>query len=105
LRGKNHSSHGGRKAYLNFELKDRGPPEAAALRAVLDFKAQIRSGQPCEEWDSVAGGGQYHRGVDAQGNRAHRDFKNQLLSLEPSVLSGFAPQSDKSVSRETFWYD
>jgi hypothetical protein len=30
--------HGGRKAYLVFELKDHGPPEAAALRAVLDFK-------------------------------------------------------------------
>jgi hypothetical protein len=39
-----HSSHGGRKAYLNFELKDHRPPEAAALRAVLDFKVQIGSG-------------------------------------------------------------
>jgi hypothetical protein len=29
MRGKIHSSHGGRKAYLNFELKDRRPPEAA----------------------------------------------------------------------------
>ena len=28
-RGKIHSSHGGRKAYLNFELKDRRRPEAA----------------------------------------------------------------------------
>jgi hypothetical protein len=37
-RGKTHSSRGGRKAYLNFELKDRRPPKAAALRAVLDFK-------------------------------------------------------------------
>jgi hypothetical protein len=24
---------------------------------------------------------------------------------EDGVLSGFAPQSDKNVSRETFWYD
>jgi hypothetical protein len=35
LREKNHSSHGGRKAYLNFELKDQRPPEAARLRRVL----------------------------------------------------------------------
>jgi len=54
-REKNHSSHGGRKAYLNFELKDRRPPEAAALRAVLDFKVQTRSGRPCDEWEGVAG--------------------------------------------------
>jgi hypothetical protein len=43
LRGKAHSSHGGRKAYLNFELKDLRRPEAAALRAVLDFEVQMRS--------------------------------------------------------------
>ena len=29
LRGNIHSSHGGRKAHLNFELKDLRPPEAA----------------------------------------------------------------------------
>jgi hypothetical protein len=29
LRGKTHSSHGGRKAHLTFELKDLRPPEAA----------------------------------------------------------------------------
>jgi hypothetical protein len=55
LRGKIHSSIGGRKAYLNFELKDRRRPEAARLRRVLDFKVQIRSGLPCDEWDGVAG--------------------------------------------------
>jgi hypothetical protein len=55
LRGKNHSSPGGRKAYLSFELKDRRRPEAARLRRVLDFKIQIRSGLPCDEWDGVAG--------------------------------------------------
>ncbi len=53
-RGITHSSHGGRKAYLNFELKDLRPPEAARLWRVLDFKVQIRSGQPCDEWDHVA---------------------------------------------------
>jgi hypothetical protein len=26
------------------------------------------------------------------------------LIFQPSVLSGFAPQSDKSVSREAFWF-
>jgi len=34
------------KAYPNFELKDHGRPEAARLRRALDFKVQIRSGQP-----------------------------------------------------------
>jgi hypothetical protein len=55
LRGKTHSSHGGRKAYLNFELKDA--PEARGLRPsqILDFKVQIGSGQPSDEWDQVAG--------------------------------------------------
>jgi hypothetical protein len=64
-RVKTHSSLGGQKAYLNFELKDHGPPEAAAPSksdlsdfdilnvhlgnsrdgcAVLDFKVQIRKG-------------------------------------------------------------
>jgi hypothetical protein len=64
-RGKTYSSLGGRKAYLNFELKDLRPPEAAAPSksdlsdfdiinahlgnsrdgyAVLDFKVQIRRG-------------------------------------------------------------
>jgi len=57
LRKETHSSHGGGKAYLNFELKDLRPPEAAALRAVLDFKVQILSGLPCDEWDGVARGG------------------------------------------------
>jgi hypothetical protein len=55
MRGKIHSSHGGRKAYLNFELKDHRPPEAARLWRVLDFKVQIRSGRPSDEWDRVAG--------------------------------------------------
>ena len=43
LRGKTHSSHGGGKAYLNFELKDT--PKARGLRPsqILDFKVQIRS--------------------------------------------------------------
>jgi hypothetical protein len=70
LRGNTHSSHGGRKAYLNFELKVHWLLEAARqsksdlsdfdivnadLRngrdrcAVLDFKVQIRSGLPCDE--------------------------------------------------------
>jgi hypothetical protein len=41
-----HSLHGGRKAYLDFELKDRWPPKAARLWRVLDFKIQIGSGRP-----------------------------------------------------------
>ena len=55
LRGKTHSSLGGRKAYLNFELKDA--PKARGLRPsqILDFKVQIRSGLPCDEWEAVAG--------------------------------------------------
>jgi hypothetical protein len=40
--GKTHSSLGGRKAYLNFELKDLRRPEAARLWRVLEFKVQIR---------------------------------------------------------------
>ncbi len=42
LRRKTHSSHGGGKAYLNFELKDA--PKARGLRPsqILDFKVQIR---------------------------------------------------------------
>jgi hypothetical protein len=53
-RGKIHSTHGGRKARLGFELKDRRSPAAAALWAVLDFKIQTRSGQPCDEWEGAA---------------------------------------------------
>jgi hypothetical protein len=55
-RTKSHSSHGGRKAHLNFELKDA--PNARGLRPsqILDFKVQIRSGQPCVEWERAAGG-------------------------------------------------
>jgi hypothetical protein len=47
--GKIHLSHGGRKAYLNFELKDA--PKARGLRPsqILDFEVQIRSGLPCDE--------------------------------------------------------
>jgi hypothetical protein len=55
LREKTHSSHGGGKAHLNFELKDLLPPEAAVLRAVLDFEVQMRSGLPCDEREGVAG--------------------------------------------------
>ena len=54
MRGELHSSLGGRKAYLNFELKDHGRPKAARLWRVLDFKIQIRSGQPSDEWGRVA---------------------------------------------------
>jgi hypothetical protein len=43
MRGKIHSLHGGRKAYLNFELKDHRPLEAARLWRVLDFKDQVRA--------------------------------------------------------------
>jgi hypothetical protein len=55
LRKETHSSHGGRKAHLNFELKDA--PEARGLRPsqILDFKAQMRSGLPRDEWEGVAG--------------------------------------------------
>jgi hypothetical protein len=35
------SSLGGKKAYLNFELKDLRPPAAARLWRALDFKVQI----------------------------------------------------------------
>jgi hypothetical protein len=54
-RGKNHSSHGGGKAYLDFELKDRRRPEVARFQRVLDFKVQIRSTLPCDEWGGAAG--------------------------------------------------
>jgi hypothetical protein len=40
--GKTHSSLGGRKAYLNFELKNLRRPEAARLWRVLEFKVQMR---------------------------------------------------------------
>jgi hypothetical protein len=42
LRKETHSTHGGRKAYLNFELKDA--PKARGLRPsqILDFKVQMR---------------------------------------------------------------
>jgi hypothetical protein len=55
VRAKIHSSRGGRKAHLNSELKDA--PKARGLRPsqILDFKVQIRSGQPCDEWEDVAG--------------------------------------------------
>jgi hypothetical protein len=55
LRGTIHSSHGGRKAYLNFELKDA--PEARGLRPsqILDFKVQIRSGLTGDKWEGLAG--------------------------------------------------
>jgi len=36
--------HGGKKAYLNFELKDLWLLEAAALRAVLGFEVLMRNG-------------------------------------------------------------
>lgn len=54
VRSKIHSSLGGRKAHLNFELKDA--PEARGLRPsqILDFKVQLRSGLPCDEWRSMA---------------------------------------------------
>jgi hypothetical protein len=53
-RGKTYSSLGGRKAYLNFELKDA--PKARRLRRskILDFKVQIRSGRPRDEWEGAA---------------------------------------------------
>jgi len=56
LRRKIHSSHGGQKAHLNFELKDHGRPQAARLWRVLDFKVQMRSSQPRDEWERVAEG-------------------------------------------------
>jgi hypothetical protein len=58
MREETHSSHGGGKTHLNFELKDLRPPEAAVLRAVLDFEVQMRSGLPCDEWECVAKGEQ-----------------------------------------------
>ena len=44
-----------KNAHLTFELKDA--PKARGLRPsqILDFKVQIRSGLPCDEWDGVAG--------------------------------------------------
>jgi hypothetical protein len=54
-RGKIHSSHGGRKAYLNFERKDAPKARGFPPSQILDFKVQIRSGQPCDEWGGVAG--------------------------------------------------
>jgi hypothetical protein len=38
LRGKTHSSHGDRKAYLNFELKDRDGRRPRACGASLTSK-------------------------------------------------------------------
>jgi hypothetical protein len=63
---KNHSSHGGRKAYLNFELKDA--PKARGLQPsqILDFKFQIRSGQPCDEWGGVAGAANCFGGLESE---------------------------------------
>jgi len=66
LRKEIHSSHGGRKAYLNFEVKDLRRPEAARLWRVLEFKVQMRSGQPCDEWDGVAGAAVYTCVVDLE---------------------------------------
>jgi len=65
LRGKTHSSHGGRKAHLSFELKDA--PKARGLRPsqILDFKVQIRSGLPCDEWEDVAGTARCRPGIRA----------------------------------------
>jgi hypothetical protein len=57
LRGEIHSSRGGKKAYPSFELKDRRPPEAAALCTVLDFKAQIRSGSAARRMGRCGEGG------------------------------------------------
>jgi len=75
LRGKTHSSLCGQKAYLNFEVKDAhrsrllprpalmvsksGKPISIGARPsavmILEFKVQIRSGQPCDEWENMAG--------------------------------------------------
>jgi hypothetical protein len=78
LRGKIHSSPGGTKAYLHFELKDApkarrqsksdlsdldisnadlGNSRDRVRSQILDFKVQIRSGPPCDEWEGVAGAG------------------------------------------------
>ena len=44
LRGKIHSSHGGRKAYLNFELKDHGPNRSRLLpRSALKMSKSDKS--------------------------------------------------------------
>src|SRR5208337_2892583 len=40
MRGKIHSSHGGRKAYLNFELKDA--PKARGLRPSRSLTSKFR---------------------------------------------------------------
>ncbi len=89
VRGKIHSSHGGRKAYLNIELKDHGRPEAARLRRVLDFKVQMRSGLPCDEWVDVAGAANIVEMRTPKRLNVSR-FKNQLLTFDTSVLSHFA---------------
>jgi hypothetical protein len=81
VRGKNHSSLGGRKAYLNFELKDRRRPEAARLWRVLDFKVQTRSGLPCDEWVGVAGAADIVEVRPLDGILAHRDFAMLPLAL------------------------
>jgi hypothetical protein len=47
-----------RKETHSLELKDLRRPEAVRLWRVLDFKVQIRSGQPCDEWE-VAGTAQH----------------------------------------------
>jgi hypothetical protein len=35
----------------------------------------------------------------------HGSRRFTSLMFQPSVLTGFRVQSDKNVSRETFWYD
>jgi hypothetical protein len=91
LRGKTHSSHGGRKAYLNFELKDA--PKARGLRPsqILDFKIQMRSGQPRDEWGSVAGAA----APRANANRIQGFGKEYYRILADRARSGEAAAAKK----------
>ncbi|PZR83662.1 MAG: hypothetical protein DLM68_14005 [Hyphomicrobiales bacterium] len=55
MRTKTHSSLGGRKAHLHFELKDAPKARRLWRSQILDFRVQMRSAQPSDEWDGVAG--------------------------------------------------
>jgi hypothetical protein len=43
MRAKTHSSHGGKKAHLNFELKDAPTARRLWRSEILDFKVQMRT--------------------------------------------------------------
>jgi hypothetical protein len=55
MRGKIHSSLGGSKAYLSFELKDHDRRRRRRYAPSLTSKLRYARGQPCDEWEAAAG--------------------------------------------------